>query len=118
MINYTIKKGNAPKIQLIALSESTLLTTNNNSTKAIKATYNKGTGVLKSTGGCPLKYRLGVLKSTGSNSRRTKEPIKVTKGETKQGNQGRNQAREPSKQRNQGSKGCNVKLGKLLGVNK
>jgi len=51
LINYTIKKGNAPKIQLILLSNSVLLTTKS-STKTIKATYNKGTDVHKCTGGC------------------------------------------------------------------
>lgn len=85
LINYLIKKGNAPKIQLILLSNSTLLTTNNN-TKTIKAIYNKGTPVHKSIGGCTLKYRLGVHKSTGSNSRRIKEPSKGgRKKGTKQG---------------------------------
>jgi len=51
LINYTIKKGNAPKIKLILLSNSVLLTTKS-STKTIKATYNKGTDVHKCTGGC------------------------------------------------------------------
>jgi len=81
LINYTIKNGKIPTIELLLIPTNYLLIN-----KQLKTTNIYHTGGIKRTGTCTLKDRLPVLKRTGLKLEPSNQPRKEgTNQATKEG---------------------------------